>query len=109
MNKELAEKTALVVSQSSFILDSFLYELKESLEPEEFQEYCKKFGKVMGEAYFRFWLRYGNNIQSFCQRKWAAHTKQRMNTMKAFISLLGANPEGLAPNKSFKVDASALP
>ncbi len=52
MNRKLAEKTASIVIQSNFILDSFLLVLKENLEPDEFKEYCRKFGKTMGEAYF---------------------------------------------------------
>ncbi|HEY3699071.1 MAG TPA: hypothetical protein VGK97_07050 [Spongiibacteraceae bacterium] len=51
MNQEIAERIASVVTQSSFILDSFLNELRGKLSPDEFSEYCKKFGKVMGEAY----------------------------------------------------------
>lgn len=51
MNREIAEKTLSVVIQSNFILDAYLHDLRERVDPEEFKEYCKKFGKIMGEAF----------------------------------------------------------
>jgi ABC-type transporter MlaC component len=51
MNKEQAEKTFLVAAQANYILDSYLSELKQSLEPEEFSLYCKKFGKIMSTTF----------------------------------------------------------
>ena len=53
MNRELAEKIASVATQSSSVLDSFLYELKDQLEPAEYKLYCQKFGKIMGETLFQ--------------------------------------------------------
>lgn len=53
MKNETAEKTALIAQQSSMILDSHLNYLKEVLDEEEFEDICKRFGKVMGEAYFQ--------------------------------------------------------
>lgn len=53
MKLEDAEKTTLIVQQSSMILDSHLNYLKEVLDEDEFKVMCKKVGKVMGEAYFQ--------------------------------------------------------
>jgi hypothetical protein len=53
MNRDMAEKTMQVAMQSNFILDSYLNYLKENLEEKEFQAYCKKFGKIMGETLFQ--------------------------------------------------------
>ncbi len=62
MDKVLAEKTASVAMQSSFVLDSYLIYLKQQLEAEEFSEVCQKFGKAMSETYFQIlepiWAQY---------------------------------------------------
>lgn len=52
MNKEIAEKTALVAQISSMILDVQLRELKDILDETEFKEISKKFSKPMGYIYF---------------------------------------------------------
>ncbi len=52
MNKEIAEKTALVAQVSSMILDIQLRELKDVLDDMEFKELSKKFAKPMGYIYY---------------------------------------------------------
>ena len=62
MDKALAEITASVAMQSSFVLDSYLNHLKEQLDAEEFSEVCQKFGKAMSETCFQIlepiWVQY---------------------------------------------------
>ena len=50
MDRELAEKTMIVALQSSALLNQYLEILQENLEPEEFKQYTRKVGKVMGET-----------------------------------------------------------
>lgn len=52
MNRQVAEQILSVVLQSTFVLDSYLLELRDKLEPEEFKDICLRFGKIMGEAHF---------------------------------------------------------
>ncbi len=53
MNRQIAEKTALVAQQSSMLLDSHLRDLQEVMSKAEFKATCQKFGKAMGEIYLQ--------------------------------------------------------
>jgi hypothetical protein len=51
MNKELAEKTCLVMQMASCLVDNHLRNLQNVLDKDEFRQYAQKTGKIMGEIY----------------------------------------------------------
>ena len=51
MNKEIAEKTTLAMQMASCLVDNHLRSLQDVLDKEEFNEYTKKTGKIMGDIY----------------------------------------------------------